>query len=425
MFTKQLLPNDLTLLTIQMPGTQAVTVLVMVKVGSRNETAPLRGISHFLEHMPFKGTQKYPTAFILSSVVDGVGAQFNAFTGKEYTGFWVKSAAKHLELALDILSQLLFHPLLPPAEIEKEKGVIIEEINMYEDQPMVKVGLDFETLLYGNTPLGWETIGTKQTVKSIKKEDFINHINNWYRPENIVVGLAGAVGKVSRIKDQVLKYFGSCQQKARPHSEEKLVFTQHRPEINVRYKKTEQAHLCLGVRAYPRAHKNRYSLVVLATMLGGNMSSRLFMQVREKRGLAYYIRTQPEAYLDNGYLVTQAGTNINKAFEAIRVILSEYQKTCRTGGISAKELTKAKEFLKGRLILGLEDSQEMDELYTEDYLLENRVRTAEEIIKNIDQVSAESVIRVAREIFAPYNLNLSIIGPFKDDGRQKFEKILE
>jgi predicted Zn-dependent peptidase len=457
---KELLSNGLTLLTVPMPSTQAVTVLVMIKVGSRNETSQYRGISHFLEHMPFKGTQKYPTALKLSSTVDAVGAQFNAFTGKEATGFWVKAAGKHSQLALEILSQLVFHPLLPSREIEREKGVIIQEINMYEDQPMAKVGNDFESLLYGNTPLGWETIGTKETVAAMQKQNFLDYMKKWYRPENMIVGIAGAIP--SGLKTLVERYFvkpvipdrlkagsgiykndvlrhpeldsgsisridsGSPCRQAGMTKETKLIFSQRRPEISLRHKKTEQAHLCLGVRTFPRGHKNRYHLAVLATILGGNMSSRLFMQIRERRGLAYYVRTQAEAYLDNGYLVTQAGTDIDKAGKTIEVILKEYKKISNFKfQISKGELTRAKEFLKGRLILSLEDSQEVASFYTDDLLMEGKIRTPQEVMKAVDQVSIESVTGVAQEIFAPQNLNLAIIGPFGDNDKKGFEKIIK
>jgi len=417
-YTKTKLTNGLTLLTIPMPSVESVTSLVMVRVGSRNESAKIRGLSHFLEHMPFKGTRKYPNSQILSSTVDGIGAEFNAFTGKEYTGFYVKAAAKHLELTLDILSQLLFHPLIDKKEMEKEKGVIIEEINMYEDQPMTKVGLDFESLLYGNTPLGWESVGTKETIRGMKRQDFLDYMGTWYRPDNMVVGIAGAIPQAQNL---VEKYFNKKQltvYRIRSFTDK---FNQQRPALKIRFKKTEQAHLCLGVRAYPLGHKNRYALSVLSTILGGNMSSRLFMEVREKRGLAYYIRSHPEAYTDNGYLVTQAGTNIDKAQETVKVILGQYYQA----KIKKSELTKAKEFLKGRLILGLEDSQEVAGLYTEDWLLEGKLRTPQEIIANIDKVTIDDITKVAAEIFVPEKLNLTIVGPYKERDRQKFEKILK
>ena len=425
-YTKTTLSNGLNLLTIPMPSVESVTVLVMVHVGSRNETKNIRGLSHFLEHMPFKGTQKYPTSLALSSAVDSVGAEFNAFTGKEYTGFYVKAAANHLELCLDILSQLLFHPLIDEKEMEKEKGVIIEEINMYEDQPMAKIGLDFESLLYGNTALGWETVGTKQSIREMKRQNFIDYMNTWYRSDNMVIGIAGKV-ETQDLASLTEKYFNNKKFPAKNNYQRQVFsFSQKKPEILMRYKKTEQAHLCLGVRSYPLSDSRRYATALLASILGGNMSSRLFMEVREKRGLAYYVRTSKDSYTDNGYFVTQAGTAINKSAETIKVILEQYMGIMNHElRIMGSELTKAKEFFKGRLILGLEDSREVSQLYAEDYLLEGNIRTPKEIIKNIEKITLADLEKVAADIFRPQNLNLTIIGPYKDKDRQAFEKILK
>ncbi len=441
-YTKQTLENGLTLITVPMPAVKSVTVLVMVKVGSRNEEQKTRGISHFIEHMVFKGTKKYPTHLDLSSTIDAIGAEMNAFTGKECTGFYVKSAAKHLDLGLDILSQLIFKPLIDSQEIKKEKGVIIEEFNMINDHPMSKISYDFETLLYGNTSLGWETIGTKKTVVKMRRNNFLDYMGKWYRPENMVVGIAGATPKASRlrrgfggqasVRRQASRYFekdvGAHHDapELRAIRESPLQFPQDKPALKSRFKKTEQTHFCLGVRAFKRGHKDRYILAVLATILGGNMSSRLFIEVREKRGLAYYVKTTPQAYLDNGYLVTQAGTDIGKAGEAMRVILEEYEKVASSQQpVASKELKRAKEFLKGRLILGLEDSKEVASLFSEDWLMERQIRTPDKILKEIDKVTLEDVRRVAKEIFTPKGINLAIIGPYKERDRQKFEKIIK
>ena len=423
-YAKQTLSNGLRLVTIPMPGVRSVTALVLVGVGSRQEKKKTRGITHFLEHLPFKGTKKYPTSLKLSSVLDAVGAEYNAFTGKEYTGFYVKSASEHLELGLDFLSQLIFHPLLEEEDIKKEKGVIIEEINMYEDQPMVKVMWDFETLLYGNTSLGWETLGTKETVAGFGRGDFSDYMKRWYMANNIVIGVAGAMSQVQSSKYKVQKYFDSTSSDFEAISAEgRLKFEQQRPALAVKYKKTEQAHLCLGVRTFKRNHPDRYALSLLATILGGNMSSRMFTEVREKRGLAYYIKTAGQSYIDNGYLVTRAGTDIRKTGEAVRVILEEYQKVSRSQlPVASKELNKAKEYVKGKLILGLEDSEEVASLYVDDLLLEGKIRTPEEILKAVDKVSIADIKKVAGEIFRPENLNMTVIGPFKD--KEKFEKLL-
>ncbi len=416
-----------------MPAVGSVTVLLMVRVGSRWEKENQRGLTHFLEHMPFKGTKKYPTTLRLSTILDSVGAEYNAFTGKEETGFWVKTASKHMPLALDVLSQLVFHPLIDEKEIEREKGVIIEEINMYEDQPMVKALLDFESLIYRGSALGWETIGTKQTVSSFQRRDFMDYLNQWYRPENMVIGIAGAIPKVknqkSKVKNLIQRYFKTDKKDLKFHRKKEILsFKQDKPAINLRSKKTEQAHLCLGVRAFKRTHKNRWAVSVLNTILGGNMSSRLFIEVRERRGLAYYIKSATQEYLDNGYLVTRVGTDVKKAFEAVKVIWEEYKKITniksQISNIRKKELEKAKEYIKGKMILELEDSQVVAALYTEDWLLENKIHTPKEIMREIDKVTFEDVVRAAKEIFQPKNLNLSIVGPYNGGDKGKFEELL-
>jgi len=421
---KHIFPSGLRLLNISMPATRSVTALIMVGAGSRYETKKTNGLSHFLEHMVFKGTAKYPTSKSITTAVDSIGAEFNAFTGKEYTGFYIKAASQHLSFILEMLSQLVFHPILPAGEMEKERGAIIEEINMYEDHPMSKVGRIYEKLLYGDTPLGWDTIGSKQNIKSLQIKDFKTYMDIWYQPKNMVVGISGNAGK-NNLEKLVAKYFTNKVSLYRGETPKGLTFSQKKPAIKVEYKKSEQAHLCIGVRSFARGTKYRYPSALLANILGGNMSSRLFDEVREKRGLAYYVRTSNEYYLDNGYLVTQAGTDIKKVFDTVNIIKSQYGKIASIRhSLTEKELEKAKQYVKGKLILALEDSKEMAELYTEDQLLEGRVRTPAQILKAVDQVTLEQVLAVARQIFTPKNLNLAVIGPYKEKEISKFKKLL-
>ncbi len=412
------LKNGLRLLTLDLPQMRSVTTIVMVKVGSRCETEQQAGLSHFLEHMVFKGTQKYPTAFDLTSTVDAIGAEFNAFTSKEYTGFYVKSASEHLDLSLDVLSQLVFQPLLPAAQMEKEKGVIIEEINMYKDNPMAKVAIDFETLMYGLTQLGKPTIGNKKSILKMKKKDFSDYLAQYYQPQNMILGIVGGIKTFNHHILSSWKKGGRQQNKAELKD---LNFMQNQPAVKLASKKTEQTHFSLGTRTFAKGHKDRYVLAVLATILGGNMSSRLFMEVREKRGLAYYIKTGTTSYFDNGYLVVQAGTDVRKAPEAIKVILNEFSAISRQP--SAIEIKRAKDYLKGKLALGLEDSKGIASLFVEDLLLEGRMRLPREIVKEVEKVSLADIKRVAQTIFVPQGLNLTIIGPYENEG--KFEKILK
>lgn len=430
MFNKKILTNGLRLLTVPMPQTKSITVLVLVGAGSRYETKEINGLSHFLEHLFFKGTKKRPSAFEISKVIDGIGAEFNAFTSKDHTGFYVKCASQHLELALDVLSDMLLNSKFDKREIEMEKGVIIEEINLYEDTPIKKISDVFEGLLYGDQPLGWQIIGSKENIRKVKRNDFLSYLDNLYRCQNFVLSLSGDESKIQNSQTLVNQYFRNLAT-GKPKTTHLAVFEQQcQPMVKLQYKKTDQAHLCLGVRGYPINHPDRYILAVLATILGGGMSSRLFIQVRERRGLAYYVRSAVEHYKDAGYFVTQAGVDLNKIEEAIKVILQEYVKitnptSSRQGGttLGAGELKKAKECIKGKLTLELEDSRAQAGFYASQELLEEKIETPEEIMRKVDQVTAEDIKRVAKDIFVNQKLNLAIIGPF--DREEKFTKILK
>lgn len=420
-YNKIVLKNGLRVITVSMPQVESVTSMILVGAGSRYESKKTNGISHFLEHMVFKGTQKRPSALAISSVIDGIGADFNAATGKEETLFFIKSAQKHLSLSLDILTDIVLHSKISAEETEREKGVIIEEINMYEDTPMRRVNEYFEKLLYPDSSLGWDIAGDKETIKGIKRKDFLEYHHRLYFPENMVVIVAGGF-KERQAQSLVEDYFIDLKSKIKKPVSARQ-FTQTKPEVFLKTKKTDQTHLVLGVRGNPLGHKDRYIEAILATILGGGMSSRLFIQVRERRGLAYYIRTEVEHYLDNGYLATAAGVDTKRAKKAIEVILEEYQKMSKLSQISQKELNKAKEFVKGRLILDLEDSRNVASLYGTQELLEGEIRTPKEMMAQIDKVTKEDVTRVAGEFFANQRLNLAIVGPFKE--KDGFEKILK
>jgi len=431
------LKNKLKYINVNIPHMQSATVLLAVRVGSRYENPNTAGLSHFIEHIVFKGTKKYPTALSLASTVDGIGAEFNAFTSKEYTGFYVKSASNHLNLAIDVLAQLVWHPLIRKKDIQKEKGVILEEINMREDTPMMKVNEEFERLLYGSSPLGREIIGSKKTVSNMQKKDFISYRKKFYQPQNMVLAVVGGVKKSPVVAKFISRntYKPGAFSRTRSRSgikdpgAKELKFSQSKPRVRLKYKKTEQAHLCLGVRAFKRGSKYRYPMAVLSTILGGNMSSRLFTEVREKRGLAYYIKSDINTYFDNGYLVVQAGVDKNKVGEAVKVILGELIRVSRVSPLrqgsagQAKELKKAKDYLKGKLALGLESSQQVASLYTKDLLLERKIRKPKDIIKGIEKVTVNDIQKIAQKIFQNKNLNLALIGPYKN--KQKFAKILK
>ena len=419
--TRKVLPNGLRLIISPMPSFESATVLVMVGAGSRYEDRHNNGISHFLEHMAFKGTEKRPTAMDISSLVDGIGGEFNAFTGKETTGFYVKAGANNVELAIDLLSDMLQHSKLDAAEMDKERGVIIEEINMYEDTPMRKLGDIYETLLYGDTPMGWDIAGTKEVINTVKREDFVEYMSKLYSPDNITVVVAGGVD-VEKVTGLVEKYFGSMKRFDTVRAI-KVLDGQTKPAVLVKKKKTEQVHIAIGVRTTPLEHPDRYGLDVLAAVLGGGMSSRLFHEVREKRGLAYYVRTSSDNYTDVGTLVTTAGVDPARIDDAIKVILEQYARIKQPGNITEEELVKAKEFLKGHFVLELEDSRSVASFYAHEELLESKLEDPTAVNKYIDEVTAEKLTEVAQKYIVEETLNLAVIGNIA--AGKKFESLLK
>lgn len=421
-YNRKVLKNGLRLITVPMSSFESATVMVMVGAGSRYETPKNNGISHFLEHMAFKGTTKRPNAQAIASLIDGIGGEFNAFTSKEVTGYYVKSAANHVDLCLDILSDMLQNSKLDKAEIEREKGVILEEINLYEDTPARKIGDVYEGLLYGDTPMGWDIAGRKEVIKAITRENFVSYLDSLYSADNITVVVAGGIQNEA-VERLVEKYFGKMKSFDTLRYK-KLHQNQVKPALSIKEKQTEQVHIAVGFRTVPVDSQEKHQLSVLAAILGGGMSSRLFSEVREKRGLAYYVRTSSEHYLDAGNIVSTAGLDPKRLEEGIAVIIEEYSKFANgKANISEKELSKAKEYLKGHLVLELEDSRSVAAFYAQGELLEKKIEDPDELIKKIDKVSLKQVEEVAKKYFKNESLNLAIIGNFTD--RQKFEKLLK
>ena len=419
----QTFSNGLRVVTIPLPHVKSVTVMAMVKAGSRLETPQTNGISHFLEHMVFKGTRKYPTALKLATAVDAIGAEFNAFTGKEETTYYVKAAENQIEKALKVVYELVFQPLIPAKELEIERGVILEEIRMYEDQPMWKVGIVFESLIYRQTPLGWQILGKPENIRSLSQQDFWDYRQKLYHPHQMVLGLAGSATalKSQKVKPWLAKLSQVDGVKKLTTKLRDLTFSQTKPAVQVETKKTEQAHLCLGVRTFKRSHPRRYALAVLSALLGGGMSSRLFTEIREKRGLAYYVRSGVQAYADNGYLMMQAGTEPKNTVEVVKVALEEFSKIAR-GEFKDQELKKVREYIKGQFILSLEDSKDLAGLYVEDILHEDKPRTPGMILKAIEAVTKTQVQALAAKIFVKRSLNFAAISPKGKE--EELEKVL-
>jgi predicted Zn-dependent peptidase len=421
-FEKTVLSNGLRVLTIPMPSFESVTVMVMVGAGSRYETRSNSGISHFLEHMAFKGTFKRPSAMEISSLIDGMGGEFNASTGKEVTAFYIKSAADKIELSLDVLSDMLMNSKLDSSEIEKEKGVIIEELNMYEDSPMKDIGDVYERLIYGDTPLGWNIGGEKEVIRKTTREDFIKYMKSLYSPHNTTVVFAGGIDSQKAVK-LTEKYLGSMG-RFNTLIFNKYLEIQDKPRLFIKTKKTEQAHVAIGFRTVENSHPDKYPLEVLVAILGGGMSSRLFHEVREKRGLGYYVSTSADCYFDTGSMVTTMGVDPKRIEEAIKIVLEEHEKIKnQKSKVKNTELNKAKEYLKGHMVLGLENSRSVAYYYAAQELLEEKIDNPQEMMRKIDAVTVEQIENVAKKYFLEKGMNVAIIGNFED--RQKFENLLK
>jgi predicted Zn-dependent peptidase len=419
MYNRQTFSNNLRLITVPQLGTRAVTVLVLIGTGSKYETKELNGISHFLEHMMFKGTKRRPTSLSIAGALDKVGGVYNAFTGKELTGYFAKVQAKHFDLALDWVSDILLHSQIRTTDLNRERGVILEELNMYRDTPIQYISDCWEDLLYGDQPAGWDIIGTKENIKTFQRNQFLNYLKNHYLASNTVIGVAGDIKAINDLEKRVeISFQGIEEGLAKPKSGVKE--SQEKPESLIQFKKTDQSHLYLGVRGYSQQDEERYPQKVLATLLGGNMSSRLFDLIREKNGLAYYIQTRAETYTDTGFLVTRAGVRNDKAAMAIELILQEYGKI-RKEGAKEKEIVQAKEYIKGTFLLSLESSEAIINYYAQRELLEMGFLTPREFCSRIDQITKEEVDQVAHDIFQNKNLNLALIGPYR---QKDFKEIL-
>lgn len=417
MYKLSTLKNGLTVITINLPYLDSVTTMVAIGAGSRYETKQNNGISHFLEHMAFKGTTKYPSAEIIANLVDGIGAVNNAGTDKEYTFYWIKSAARHIQLASDMLSSMVTDQLLSEKEIEKEKGVIVEELRMYKDNPARYVWDLYENLQFGNQPLGWDIGGEEKIVKSFKRADFVNYINSTYSVSNMALIYVGKLpGNIQEIAGE---YFAKLSARSKKSFTPFKAMKQKSPKIDIFYKKTDQANLVLGVEGFDRQSENRYAARILGIILGEGMSSRLFNEIREKRGLAYHVSAGHHSYLDTGMFATYAGLKLEKVEEGLEVIQAELMRTAAEK-VTAEELKKAKEMERGRIALRSESTNFLAEYFGVNFILDRKLQTFEEYLQKIDRVSAEEVLTVAKELFKKEKFNLQIIGPFKNAA--KFEK---
>lgn len=418
-FKKIVLENGLRIVLVSLPQTLASTVLVLTETGSLYEKKEINGVSHFLEHLCFKGTKNRPHSIDISSELDSLGAEYNAFTGYETTGYFAKAQNKNLHKILDLIGDLYLNPVLDPQEIEKEKGVIIEEINMYEDLPNRRVQDLFLELLYGDQPAGWSVAGTKEVIRRVRREEIWDYRSRHYLANSTLVVVAGIFDEV-KIIEEIKKVFDKIkagQKLKSPATKE----SQEKPALLLKSKDTDQTHLILGARAFGLFDRRRYPLEVMAHLLGGSMSSRLFQSVREVLGAAYYVHCSADLLSNHGYLAVSAGVDHLKLELVIKAILEEFSKL-KEKNVPSAELKRAKDHLIGKLFLGLEGSDEWAGFYGGQEILERNLKTPEEVVEEIQEVNAGEIRAVAKDIFENPKLNLALIGPAEKP--TPFEKIL-
>lgn len=420
-FKKTVLDNGLRIITAPQPGNPAVTILVLVEAGSEYETKEINGLSHFLEHLCFKGTKKRPKAIDIAGELDSIGASYNAFTSQEFTGYFAKAQTKHFEKILDVVSDIYLNSVFDPAEIDKERGVVIEEINMYEDLPMARVHYLFLELLYGDQPAGWNIVGQKEIIQTLQRENFLGYRGKHYLAEKTIVVVAGNINEEETI-NKIKNFFagisvGPFLKKSKPEEH------QDKPQLLIKHKESDQTHLIVGVRGFDVFDKRRFVLEVMAYILGVGMSSRLFQKIREEMGAAYYVNASAEFFSDHGYFRTAAGVPRERLTEVVRVIAAELNQL-REILISPEELRRVKDNFIGSLMLGLETSDDLARFYGSQEIGGHQIMTAEEITARVEAVSAQDIQKVAEDIFRDEGLNLAVIGPIKEEsGLQEALKI--
>jgi predicted Zn-dependent peptidase len=419
-YKKKKLKNGMRVIFIPMKDSTAVTVLTMVEAGSKYETKEINGLSHFLEHMCFKGTVKRPKASDISRELDAIGSQYNAFTSQEFTGYYAKAHPKHLSKLIDVVSDLYLNPTFPEGEIEKEKGVIVEEINMYEDMPQRHAYDLFTSLLYGDQPAGWNIAGTKEIVRKMKREDFVKYRDENYIAHTTTLIISGKFDEKEALKE-VKKAFEVLEDGKRK-KKVKVKESQKKPEIFIKKKDTDQTHMILGVRTFPIGSSKLPALKVLNTVLGGGMSSRLFQKLRDEMGVGYYVKSFTDDYTDHGYLGVATGVDNKRVNEVIEAVLEEFRRL-KDELVSPEELRKAKDYYTGNMYLSLESSDSLAEFYGYQEVLKHSLLTPKELEKKIKEVTAKDVQKVAKEIFQNNNLNIALIG--RQDNKKTLEKIFK
>jgi len=411
-YKKKVLPNGLRMLAVPMADNPTVTVLVLVETGSKYESKDKNGISHFLEHMCFKGTTTRPNTSDLAKELDTLGCEFNAFTGQEFTGYYAKGKASDFPKLIDIISDLYLNTLLKEHEIEKEKGVIVDEINMYDDMPMQKVREVWMNLLYEDQPAGWTIAGPRDVVRGMSRKDLVAYRKAHYVANATTVIVSGNISASTAFKEITKSFKGITIGKK--SAKKKTRDIQSAPQVVLKHKETDQTHFILGVRSFPIYDKRNPILSVLSGVLGSGMSSRLFRKIRDEMGVGYYVRAGNSTSTDSGYFAVSAGVANDRLAEVLNAVMAELN-DFKNNLVPTEELSKVKEHIIGMMYLGLESSDDLAEYYGTQEVMHREMRTPKEREKIIRAITAEDIRKMARKIFVDKNLNLALVGPTKDE----------
>lgn len=406
------LKNGMNAILVPQKGAASMTIFVMVKVGSRYERREINGASHFIEHLMFKGTKRRPSTEVLTRTLDQYGAEFNAFTGKDLTAYYIKMDAARTPLAIDLLHDMLFHSLYAPKEIDRERGVIVEEINMYEDNPRMHLDDLLEGVLFPDSTLGWCILGPREVIRGVTRDQLIHYRDAYYIPERMTVVVAGKI--IPGVSKLLESTFGSVRSRGTRQDEDFTPFRVPRhleDAVAIQNKKTEQVQMALAFHGRDLQSRDLPAATLLATILGGSMSSRLFIQIRERRGLCYSIRASHEPLEDIGVLSISAGLDKKRMSEAMSAILKEIKKISKEP-VTAEELRRAKDHIRGRTMLAFEDSSTQADWYGRQWMFLRALETPEEKMKKLERVAAAEIRRVAAEMLRPERMASAVIGPF-------------
>ncbi len=420
-YKKTILPNGMRIMTIPLVESQSAIGMVLVETGSDFESKELNGLSHFLEHMCFKGTTNR-TGDEIKLEIDGMGAASNAFTSNEFTGYYAKASKEKIGKIIDFVSDIYLNPTFPQKDIDIERGVIIEEINMYEDIPQHVVGNIWQELLYPDTAAGRQIIGPKENIRKFNQQDFVSYHKLHYIPAKTVFVVAGNIDEKKIIKQ--LKDIFSPINNPKIAKRAKTKFSQSKPQLALKYKKSDQSHLIVGFRSFDQYNEKNYALKVASIILGKGFSSRLFTKMRDELGLCYYVSANIEAFTDRGVFYVRSGVTNVRIHEAVEVLMSEFKKL-RDDFIEEKELKKAKDFLIGNFAIGLETSEEVADYFGFQELLKEKILYPKDYVKKIKEVTVKDIQKVLKEIMKPKNLNFALIGPYEKKDEASFENLLK